>query len=98
MYPILADLGFFDDSELKNVCKQGSFLGAIPDPNIPGYETVNGSLGNGLGVACGIAKALKEKNSENKVFVLVGDVELYEGANWEAIMFAAHHGLSPAVL
>jgi transketolase len=61
MYPILADLGFFDASELKNVCKQGSFLEAIPDPNIPGYETVNGSLGNGLGVAYGYCKGIKRK-------------------------------------
>jgi transketolase len=93
MYPILADLGFFDKEELKKVCKSGSFLGGIPDPVIPGYETVNGSLGHGLGVACGMALALKRKKSDNQVFVMVGDGELYEGSNWEAIMFAAHHQL-----
>ena len=59
MYPLLADLGFFDKAELGNVCKNGSFLGGIPDPVIPGYETVNGSLGHGLGVGCGMAVALK---------------------------------------
>lgn len=93
MYPILADLGYFDSSELKNICKEGSFLGAIPDPIIPGYETVNGSLGHGLGVSCGIAVALKQKQKKNKVFVITGDGELYEGSNWEAIMFAAHNQL-----
>jgi transketolase len=93
MYPILADLGFFSTKELQNVCQPGSFLGAIPDPVIPGYETVNGSLGHGLGVATGISLALKAKNGGQSVFAIVGDGELHEGANWEAIMFASHHKL-----
>ena len=93
MYPILADLGFFSPEELKRVCKAGSFLGGIPDPIIPGYETVNGSLGHGLGVATGIALALKTRESKKNVFVIVGDGELHEGACWEAIMFASQHKL-----
>lgn len=93
MYPILADLGYFPKEELQHVCEAGSFLGGIPDPVIPGYETVNGSLGHGLGVATGIALALKRKKSEKSVFVIVGDGELHEGANWEAIMFASQHNL-----
>ena len=93
MYPILADLGFFPLQELQRVCQKGSFLGGIPDPVIPGYETVNGSLGHGLGVASGISLALKNKGSNQSVFVVTGDGELHEGANWEAIMFASHHNL-----
>ena len=93
MYPILADLGFFSIDELQNVCKKNSFLGGIPDPVIPGYETVNGSLGHGLGVASGISLALKTKKNKQDVFVITGDGELHEGANWEAIMFASHHKL-----
>jgi transketolase len=93
MYPILADLGFFAAEELLHVCEAGSFLGGIPDPVIPGYETVNGSLGHGLGVATGVAFALKRKGSKRSVFVVAGDGELHEGANWEAIMFASHHKL-----
>ena len=93
MYPIFADLGFFPVEELQRVCQTGSFLGGIPDPVIPGYETVNGSLGHGLGVGSGIALALKRKQSERSVFVVVGDGELHEGANWEAIMFASQHRL-----
>lgn len=93
MYPILADLGFFPRGELQHVCEAGSFLGGIPDPVIPGYETVNGSLGHGLGVATGIALGLKRKGSDRNVFVVAGDGELHEGANWEAIMFASHHKL-----
>lgn len=93
MYPILADFGFFDYDYLTSVCKESSFLGGIPDPIIPGYETINGSLGHGLGVGCGMAIALKRKNLESKIYVLLGDGELNEGAIWEAIMFAAHNKL-----
>ena len=93
MYPILADLGFFPAEELQRVCHAGGFLGGIPDPIIPGYETVNGSLGHGLGVAAGTALALNRKGAPQQVFVLTGDGELHEGACWEAIMFAGQHGL-----
>lgn len=93
MYPILADLGFYPMEELNNVCKSGGFLGGIPDPVIPGYETINGSLGHGLGVGVGAALGLKTKKSPQNVFVVTGDGELHEGANWEAIMFASHHQL-----
>jgi len=93
MYPILADLGYFSMDELQHVCETGGFLGGIPDPVIPGYETVNGSLGHGLGVGTGMALGLKRKGSDRSVFVVSGDGELHEGANWEAIMFASHHKL-----
>ena len=94
LYPILADLGFFNKKELDKVCKEGSFLGAIPDPVIPGLETINGSLGHGLGVACGISLALNRRKKKEKVFVLLGDGELNEGSIWEAVMFAAEHKLN----
>ena len=93
MYPILADLGYFPIDELQRVCHTGGILGGIPDPVIPGYETVNGSLGHGLGVATGVALGLNRKGSDRSVFVVTGDGELHEGANWEAIMFASQHNL-----
>lgn len=98
LYPILADLGYFPLAELQHVCRPGSFLGGIPDPVIPGYETVNGSLGHGLGVGCGMAVALQRRHSSNRVWVMVGDGELHEGAVWEAIMFAGHHRLGNLTL
>lgn len=97
-YPILADLGYFEMEQLKLVGQAGGILGDIPDCSIPGYETVNGSLGHGLGVSCGSALALKRKKCKKKVYVLSGDGELYEGAVWEAIMFAAHHNLNNLIL
>ena len=98
LYPILADLGFFDKEELNRIGKEDSFLGVIPDTSIPGFETINGAVGHGLGVACGIALALKRKKSDKKVFVLSGDGELNEGAVWEAVMFAAYHKLDNLIL
>jgi transketolase len=98
LYPILTDFDFFDKSELKKVGQEGSLLGGIPDSTIPGFETTNGALGHGLGVACGVALGLKNRNSKSKVFVLLGDGELNEGSVWEAIMFAGHHKLSNLIL
>lgn len=94
LYPILGDLGFFDKKELDNISQPGSFFGSIPDCCIPGFETINGSLGHGLGVASGMAIGLKRKDVNKFVFVLMGDGELYEGSVWEAIMFAGHHRLN----
>ncbi|WP_267423496.1 1-deoxy-D-xylulose-5-phosphate synthase N-terminal domain-containing protein [Methylobacterium sp. GC_Met_2] len=93
MYPILADLGFFPAEELMRVCHRGGFLGGIPDPVIPGYETVNGSLGHGLGVGSGMAIGSVRAGQSRNVFVICGDGEMHEGSNWEAVMFAGHHGL-----
>ena len=89
IYPILADLGFFDKKELKRVGQNGSLLGGIPDASVPGFETTHGALGHGLGVACGMAIALKRMKSNSKILVLLGDGELYAGSVWEAIMIAS---------
>lgn len=93
LFPILADRGYFERSELDRVCQAGSFLGGIPDTIIPGYETINGSLGHGIGVACGMALGLRRKKSSNHVFVVAGDGEFCEGSMWEGVMFAAQHRL-----
>jgi transketolase len=93
LFPILADRGYFDARELERICQEGSFLGGIPDTVIPGYETINGSLGHGIGVACGMALGLKRKGSASHVFVVAGDGEFCEGSMWEGVMFAAHHRL-----
>ena len=97
-YPVLADLGFFPKEELEIIGTKESFLGSIPDPVIPGYETVNGSLGHGPGVGSGMALGLKVKKSDSKVVVMIGDGEIYEGAVWEAVMFAGHHKLDNLTL
>jgi len=93
LYPILSDLGFLNKKFLHSICKPSSILIGIPDSPIPGFETINGSLGHGLGVGCGVALALKDKNIDSTVFVVCGDGKLFEGAIWKAVMFASHHKL-----
>jgi len=98
MYSILADLGFIAMRELDHVGRDQSRLTVIPEPTAPGIETTNGSLGHGLGVACGIAVGLRQRRKDQTVFVVCGDGEVNAGAIWEAVMFAAMHGLDNIVL
>ncbi|MEX2374875.1 MAG: transketolase [Dehalococcoidia bacterium] len=94
LYAILADLGFFDPDELSTFARLGSILGDHPDmKKIPGVDFSSGSLGHGLSVGAGMAEALRYRKINSRVVVLVGDGELNEGQNWEAIAYAAHRGL-----
>ena len=90
LYFILADLGFFDKSEIAKFDTHCTY-------GIPGIEFTGGSLGMGLGVACGIALSLKTKRKLPLVICLVGDGELYEGSTWEAIQFASAQKLNNLV-
>ncbi|MDD2806158.1 MAG: transketolase [Elusimicrobiales bacterium] len=97
LYPILADLGFFGKDQLDKIGTPESILCGIPD-EIPGFETINGSLGHGLGVGSGSALALYRKGSAANVVVVMGDGELSEGSVWEAAMFAGFHKLDNLTL
>ena len=94
VYPILADLGFYDVEELDKYCRPGGILRLHSDGSIPGCHFVGGSLGNGIGYAAGLAFANKTK----KVVVILGDAELYEGSVWETLIFISHHNLSNMLL
>ena len=65
--------------------------------DIPGVEITSGSLGNGLGIAAGMALAAQRDRKNYMVFVLLGDAECYEGSVWEAAMFASHNRLNNLV-
>jgi transketolase len=69
-----------------------------PDPDYPMWPgwpyKCSGSLGMGLGMAAGMALANKLDGKPGRVFCVLGDAELHEGAIWEAVMFSAHHQLS----
>ncbi|CUW38877.1 putative transketolase N-terminal section(Transketolase, N-termina,20-275) [Magnetospirillum sp. XM-1] len=96
-YPILADLDFFPKEELERYTQLGGILGIYADYRIPGIEGISGSLGHGLGMGCGMALAARQDGRDNKVFVILGDGENYEGSIWESAMFAAHHQLDRLV-
>lgn len=97
LYTILADLGYFPVSELRNYQKEGSVLGGHPDRKIPGIEADTGSLGHGLGIAAGLALSAKMDKKDFMNIVLLGDGECYEGSVWEAAMFSSHHKLNNLV-
>ena len=64
---------------------------------MPGVELSTGSLGHGLSVGAGMAYAAKLDESPHRVFALLSDGECDEGSTWEAVLFAAHHGLDNLV-
>lgn len=94
-YSVLARAGYFPVSELGTFRKIDTRLQGHPTTHegLPGVRVASGSLGQGLSVASGAAKAKKLNGDDHLVYVLCGDGELQEGQNWEAIMFAAHHKL-----
>jgi len=93
LYAVLADRGFFPESELKTIGRYRSHFVGHPTRHIPGIEMNTGALGHGLSIAAGMAIAGKMDGGPYRVFTLLGDGELAEGSNWEAAMAAAHYRL-----
>ncbi len=93
LYVVLADKGFFPEEDLLTLCQYNSPYIGHPTKSIPGIEQNTGGLGHGLPICAGTALAAKKDNSPVKVFTILGDGEMAEGSNWEAMMFAAHYNL-----
>lgn len=90
LYVVLAEKGFIPKDEISTFLKPHSRLNGHPNRvYVPGVETNTGPLGHGLPVAVGMAKAAKLSGDRWRTFVIVGDGEMQEGSNWEAIMAAA---------
>lgn len=99
IYAILAEKGFIPLKRLQRHYKNGSVMsGHVSHKGIAGVEFSTGSLGHGLSVATGIAKAAKLDKQVHKTFVVASDGECQEGPTWEAILFAAHHKLDNLIL
>lgn len=97
LYVVLADCGFFPESDLQTLCKFKSNYIGHPTRKVNGIEFNTGALGHGLPIASGIALAGKKDNASYRVFTLMGDGELAEGSNWEAAMLASHYKLDNLV-
>jgi transketolase len=94
-YAVLATKGFFPLDRLDGMGGRDSRLGYHPDRTlVPGVEIGSGSLGHGLPIAVGTALGLHAQGYHSRVYVLVGDAELDEGANHEAIAFAGATALA----
>ncbi|MDR7300518.1 thiamine pyrophosphate-dependent enzyme [Haloactinomyces albus] len=94
-YAVLAAKGFFDTDLLDGWGGFDSPLGFHPDRVlVPGVEIGSGSLGHGLPLAVGTALGLRAQGyTRSRVVVLIGDAELEEGSNHEAIALAGRLGL-----
>ena len=90
-YSVLARSGYFPVEELNTFRLLNSRLQGHPTTHegLPGVRIASGSLGQGMSVALGAAEAKKLNGCGHKVYLLMGDGELQEGQNWEAIMYAA---------
>ncbi len=98
LYTALARAGYFPPSALATFLQPLSSLGGHPDrTKVPGVETNTGPLGHGLPIAVGQAIATKLQGGDARVFAVMGDGEMQEGSNWEALMAASHHRLDNLV-
>lgn len=99
LYTIFCDMGMYDwDLLLDTYNTIGHTFGAHPNrKHVKGIEVSTGSLGHGLSWCVGLAHAYRDKGIAARQFCLLGDGEMEEGSNWEAIMYAASHNLDSIV-
>jgi transketolase len=97
LYVVLADKGFFPESDLETLCRCGSPYVGHPTRKVKGIEQNTGALGHGLAFSVGVALAGKMDAACYKVYTLTGDGELAEGSNWESMLTAAHYRLDNLV-
>lgn len=89
LFAVMAYRGFFDITELLRVRKHDGMLQGTPNPKVPGCESVSGSLGQNLSISVGCALAGRMDGRDYKTYCLLGDGEMEEGQNWEALMLAS---------
>lgn len=95
VYAVLHHYGLLSAADLETYLEDGSALAGLVSKAVPYVEHSTGALGHGLSVAVGCALGLKTQGHHDaRVLCLVGDGELHEGSNWEALMLAGHHKLS----
>lgn len=92
-YACLNEIGWLADEELSRYFADGTRLKGLADAHVPGVEVTGGSLGHGFSVGVGLALAAKRRKTEQRVYALVGDGEINEGAVWEGALFAAQFQL-----
>jgi transketolase len=95
LYTTLAVAGFLQPAELATFMQPLSMLNGHPaTTKIAAVEASTGPLGHGLPIAVGMAMAAKLDDSPRRTFVVLGDGEMQEGSNWEALMTAGNHRLA----
>lgn len=94
LYVVLGEKGFFDKHEAIHTFSayNSKFIGH-PNTDVNGIEINSGSLGHGLSLGVGMALAGKMDEKNYRTYVVLGDGEMAEGSNYEAMMAAAHYKL-----
>lgn len=94
LYVVLGEKGFFDKQEaIQTFSSFGSKFIGHPNTDVPGIEMNSGSLGHGLALGVGMALACKMNGQKYRTYVVLGDGEMAEGSNYEAMMAAGHYKL-----
>jgi len=98
LYAAWAEAGYVKESDLLNLRKLDSDLEGHPTPKLAFTDVATGSLGQGLGAACGMAYTGKHfDKSSYRVYCMLGDGECSEGSVWEAMAFASYYKLDNLV-
>ena len=98
LYATLNAGGHLSDNLIKTYGENDSPLMHHISHKVPFVDFSTGSLGHGLPICVGLAKSDQINNVSHERFCLIGDGELAEGSNWEALLFAAHHKLNNITL
>ncbi|NLB89676.1 MAG: transketolase [Clostridiales bacterium] len=94
LYAPLAMYGYLTEEQINSFNQPHTKIAGHPSgKDVVGIEHPAGSLGHGLSIGCGLAKAAKLSGRDYDTYVVIGDGEANEGSIWEAAMFAAHHKL-----
>ncbi len=96
LYTVLAEAGLIAREELDTYYRDDTYLAAHPPTSgkVSRISFATGSLGHGLSLGTGIALATRFTKKPKQVYCLLSDGDCNEGSTWEALFFAAHHGLS----
>ena len=99
LYAVLNELGKIPDEDMHTFYKDATKLSAHPAPlKYPDITFATGSLGHGLPLAVGVAKAMKLKKINAYSYVLMSDGETNEGTSWEAAHFAISNKLNNLIV
>ncbi len=98
LYAVMYHHGLLEKSLIDTYFKNNSILAGHTSHHVPFVEHSTGGLGHGLSVGVGMAIGMRSKKIDSKVFVILGDGEMQEGSNWEAIMLAGHLQLKNLII
>jgi len=99
IYSMLTALNVISKEQLSSYCKEGGkFIGHIKKDDLLGIGWSTGSLGHGLSVSMGIAAAYRKLSINRRVLCILGDGEMHEGSNWEALLHLSHDSDLPLTI